>query len=202
MPVKRDSEATRATLIDAAEAVFLEKGFGGASLSAIARKAGLTKSLIHHHFGSKEGLWREVKFRRFAHYAEQQMAMLNDAPPDVDLLRQSMRLYFRFMQNNPQLVRILAWLFLERDQEECVNIDRNLIQTGAEKVADAQKQGLLRDDVDARFILFVFIGLAQHWFQDQEHFCHDFGTDGLPEDLNGAFLEAIEKIFFEGILPR
>jgi TetR/AcrR family transcriptional regulator len=202
MPVKRDSEATRAALIDAAETVFLDKGFGGASLSAIAQRAGMTKSLIHHHFGSKEGLWREVKLRRFAHYAEQQMAMLNDAPPTVDLLRESMQLYFRFMEHNPQLVRILAWMFLERDHEECINIDRDLIQAGADKVRAAQKRGLLRADIDPRFILFVFIGLAQHWFQDREHFCHDFGTDDLPEDLNSAYLEAIEKIFFEGILPR
>ncbi len=53
-----------------------------------------------------------------------------------------------------------------------------------------------------RFILFSFIGLAQHWFQDRDHFINDFGTEGLPDDLDKAYLEAMSKIFFEGTLTR
>ena len=66
---QRNPEATRASILEAAEEVFLEKGYSAAALSAIARRAGVTKSLLHHHFGSKEGLWHEVKLRRFSHYA-------------------------------------------------------------------------------------------------------------------------------------
>ena len=68
---QRDPEATRAALLEAAETLFLEKGFGNTSLSEIGRQAGITKSLIHHYFGSKEGLWREVKTRRFMQYAQE-----------------------------------------------------------------------------------------------------------------------------------
>ena len=45
---QRDPEATRNALLEAAEEVFLKNGFGNTSLSEIAKRAGITKSLIHH----------------------------------------------------------------------------------------------------------------------------------------------------------
>jgi TetR/AcrR family transcriptional regulator len=204
MPNKahRDPVATRTALIEAAEEIFLAKGFGNTSLSEIARRAGITKSLIHHYFGSKEGLWREVKTRRFMHYAERQMAMLNEAQPSAELLRASLAFYFDFLRRNPQIVRVLAWMFLEQDQRDCLDIDRRLIAQGVEKIREAQTLGLLRGDIDPRFILFVFIGLCQHWFQDKAHFTESFGVEGLGQDLDQDYLATIIKVFFEGILPR
>ena len=64
----RNPEATRAAILDAAEKIFLGKGYGEASMSQIAAEAGVTKSLLHHYFGSKENLWTEVKTRRFSIY--------------------------------------------------------------------------------------------------------------------------------------
>ncbi len=198
----RNPEATREALLEAAEAVFLEKGFGNTSLSDIARRADITKSLIHHYFNSKEGLWQEIKTRRFMVYADRQLEIIQDAEPSVELLRASLVFYFDFLKRNPQIVRILAWIFLENDNYDCMQKDKELIDIGLQKVKQAQAAGEIRDDVDARFLLFVFIGLCQHWFQDKEHFIADFGTDGLPEKLDDGYLEAIIKIFFEGILPR
>lgn len=198
---QRDPEATRAALLEAAEAIFLEKGFGNTSLSEIARHAGITKSLIHHYFGSKEGLWREVKMRLLMHYAQEQMDMINQAEPTAGLLKESIALYFNFLRRNPQIVKILAWMFIEKDQNEGLDIDRDLIRAGVEKVRAAQEEGALRTDIDARFILFVFIGLCQHWFQNKDHFMNSFGLDGIPGNLETAYLEAITKIFFEGVLP-
>ncbi|MCP4687907.1 MAG: TetR/AcrR family transcriptional regulator [Desulfobacterales bacterium] len=198
----RDPEATREALLNAAEEVFLKKGFGAAAMSEIARRAGLTKSLIHHYFGSKRGIWNEVKQRRFTQYAADQMALLKDAAPTEDLLRGSMQLYFMFLQNNPELVRILAWMFLEQDTDQCVHVDQEVIETGTAKIREAQEEGLLRRDIDPRFIVFTFIGLAQHWFQDRDHFISDFGIDELPEDLDQAYLDAMTKIFFEGVVAK
>lgn len=198
---QRDPEATRAALLEAAETIFLEKGFGNTSLSEIASHAGITKSLIHHYFGSKEGLWREVKTRRFMHYAEQQMNMIDQAQPTADLLKESIKLYFNFLHRNPQIVKILAWMFLEQDQEECMDVDRELISKGVEKIRQTQSRGELRTDIDARFMLFIFIGLCEHWFHNKEHFMTGFGLEGIPGNLDEKYLEAITKIFFEGVLP-
>lgn len=200
----RDPEATKAALLEAAEKIFLKKGFGNTSLSDIAREAGMTKSLIHHYFGSKEGLWYEVKTRRFSAYVEQQHRMLEDQPATVDLLSDSFRLYFHYLKHNPELVRVMAWIFLERDPSDCFHKEKLIINAGAEKIREVQAQGKLRADLDPRIILFVFTGLAQHWFQDREHFLNEFCKEGLPQgdDLDEVFLESAVKIFFEGILPR
>ena len=198
----RDPEATRTALVEAAEEIFLKKGFGNTSLSEIAKRAGITKSLIHHYFGSKEGLWREVKTRRFMHYAEKQMEMLASAHPSAELLKASMAFYFDFLRRNPQVVRVLAWMSLEQNQRECMEMDRELIAQGVEKVRPAQELGNLRADIDPRFIVFVFIGLCQHWFQDKGHFLESFDNEGFGADLDDVYLGTIIKIFFEGVLPK
>lgn len=200
---KRDPEASKNSLLDAAEEIFLEKGYGDTAISEIAKKAGITKSMIHHYFGSKSGLWQAVKMRRFEEYYTKQMEMFEESegPGKIGLLRESFHFYFKFLKKNPQLVRILAWMFLERDQDMCIEKDKDLIKTGVEQLRYAQKQGNIRADIDPRFIIFTFIGLSQYWFQQKDHFIRDFGTDGLPEDLDGAYLKSISKIFFEGVIP-
>ena len=44
-----------AAIINAARTCFVEKGFAGTSISAIAKKAQINQSLIDHHFGNKTG---------------------------------------------------------------------------------------------------------------------------------------------------
>lgn len=50
----------RAALLQAALSHFAERGFEGASTRAIAERAGVPQGLVRHHFGSKDGLFREV----------------------------------------------------------------------------------------------------------------------------------------------
>lgn len=200
---QRDPEATRAAILDAAEEVFLAKGFAETSTSEIARRAGVTKSLIHHHFGSKDGLWNEVKVRRFSCYATQQMDMLRDQEPSAELLRESMRVYFHFLRENPELVRMLAWMFLEQnDDETCADLDRELTVAGIEKIRQSQARGDLRADLNPGFILFTFIGLAQHWYQDKRWMLEHIGLSAESDAVDDAYLEDAVKIFFEGVLPR
>jgi len=47
---------TRDGLLDAAERAILDQGFSGASTRRIAAEAGVPLSLLHYHFGGKEGL--------------------------------------------------------------------------------------------------------------------------------------------------
>jgi TetR/AcrR family transcriptional regulator len=199
----RDPEATREAILDAAEEAFLTKGFAETSTASIARKAGVTKSLIHHHFGSKEALWDEVKVRRFSIYSEQQMDMLRDQEPSAELLRESMKMYFRFLREHPELVRLMAWMFLEQsDDEECADLDRELTLAGIEKIKQSQERGDLRDDLNPGFILFTFIGIAQHWYQDKRWMLDKIGLSADSEAIDEAYLEDAVKIFFEGVLPR
>ena len=60
----------------------------------------------------------------------------------LELLRESMNVYFRFLQENPQLVRILAWMFLEQDQETCIERNRQLVEIGTGQLKQGQKDGV------------------------------------------------------------
>lgn len=199
----RDPEAKRSAILDAAEEAFLEKGFAETSTARIAERAGVAKSLIHHHFGSKEALWQEVKNRRFRGYSEEQMKLLREQEPTAELLRESMKMYFRFLRHNPQIIRVLAWMFLEGEQGTgCQELDKELTLAGIEKIRQAQERGELRDDLNPGFILFTFIGMAQHWYQDKSFMLDKVGLSPDSEAIDEAYLEDAVRIFFEGVLPR
>ena len=48
-------EATRQRIVEAARDVLLERGYGGTSTRAVAEEAGVRLSLVHYHFGGKQG---------------------------------------------------------------------------------------------------------------------------------------------------
>jgi AcrR family transcriptional regulator len=51
-----ESSATRAAIIAAAEAIFIEEGYGAASTRRVAARAGLKPSLVHYYFPTTEDL--------------------------------------------------------------------------------------------------------------------------------------------------
>ena len=50
----------RRAIVDAATAVFLEHGYGAASMDSIADKAGVSKQTVYSHFGSKAALFEAI----------------------------------------------------------------------------------------------------------------------------------------------
>ena len=56
-PRKRDAEATRAAILEAAKTHFARSGFDGAFLRDIAADAGADAALINRYFGGKDGLF-------------------------------------------------------------------------------------------------------------------------------------------------
>ncbi len=52
-------EDTRAALIAAARETFVEKGYDGATVRAIAARAGVDAAMVNHWFGGKEGLFAQ-----------------------------------------------------------------------------------------------------------------------------------------------
>jgi AcrR family transcriptional regulator len=55
-PPAGDAADRRTAILDSARAQFAAQGFGGTSMRAIARDAGVDVSLISHYFGDKAGL--------------------------------------------------------------------------------------------------------------------------------------------------
>lgn len=53
-------EDTRAALLTAARAVFAEQGYQGATVRAIAARAGVDAAMVNHWFGGKQGLFAAI----------------------------------------------------------------------------------------------------------------------------------------------
>ena len=58
MPGESKSERTKLRLLQAAAGLFASRSFETVSTRAIAKEAGVDAALIHHYFGSKEGLFQ------------------------------------------------------------------------------------------------------------------------------------------------
>ena len=88
MRIRSDGEQTRGRILEAACAVFSEKGYHKATLSNIGHLAGVNAALISFHFRSKDELYRAV----WLSLKEQIMARCpvdgglgDDAPPEERL---------------------------------------------------------------------------------------------------------------------
>jgi TetR/AcrR family transcriptional regulator len=80
-------EETERLILDAAEEVFAESGFGGATMQAIADACGLPKANLHYYFSNKEKLYRRVVERIFTIWLEAAGSFETSATPDVALRR-------------------------------------------------------------------------------------------------------------------
>lgn len=199
---RRDPEATRTAILDAAEELFVDQGPADTPTSAVARKAGVTKSLIHHHFGSKEELWNAVKRRHLGQYYDVQKQMLAGSPGTEELLRDSIVTYFRFLQNDPRSVRFTSWRFVQVEDDPCLDQEEDLLDLGSRKIREAQEAGELRFDLEPMSIIKAFLALADNWFQAKPLFCQMLGPDEDIEEVEERYLQDILRIFFEGVRPR
>lgn len=198
---RRDPEATRAAILEAAEELFLTAGLAETPTSQIARRAGVTKSLIHHHFGSKEDLWDEVKRRHFDNYYEAQKQMLASSRGTADLLAESLVTYFRFLQSDPHSVRFMSWRFVE-SEDPCLEQEDELFALGMERIREAQEAGELRSDVEPLSMIKAFLAMSLHWFQTKPLLCQMLGPDADTQAVEETYLDDIVKIFLEGARPR
>lgn len=81
-------EDRRKAILDAAEALFLEKGFAGVSLAAIVRRSGGSLATVYEMFGSKYGLLRAVVDRG----REEELRGLDETARTLDSAADALRL--------------------------------------------------------------------------------------------------------------
>ena len=58
---QRQAEATRKMIVSAAQSLFLEHGYTGTTIEAIAEQAGVATSTVYAVFGSKRGILRAIR---------------------------------------------------------------------------------------------------------------------------------------------
>jgi len=157
---ERNPERSRERIVGAALGEFAAKGFAGARVADIARRAGLNKQLISHHFGGKLGLYRAVMNRRRS-TAGGEMA----GPPGGPMPEALPGFYDR-ASADPEWIRVLLWETLERNDVHGTDHARGLDERveryrgRLEWIRDEQAAGRLPDDLDADLLFLSLMGAA------------------------------------------
>ncbi|KPQ07137.1 MAG: transcriptional regulator, TetR family [Rhodobacteraceae bacterium HLUCCA12] len=88
------SVPTQEVILDAAEEIFADNGFHGATTRAIANRAQVNAALIHYYFGSKEALFEAVFARRSEAINEERRARLaalrRAGPPELEAVLEAL----------------------------------------------------------------------------------------------------------------
>src|SRR5271169_3863341 len=78
---RRQPEASRDSILQAALAEFAQEGLAGACMDAIAASAGVNKALLYYYFHDKESLYGSVLDRFFIRLSERLMNELDGSAP-------------------------------------------------------------------------------------------------------------------------
>jgi TetR/AcrR family transcriptional regulator len=199
---KRDATATRQRLLEAAEKVFVAKGFDGARVDEIAETAKVNKRMMYLYFGSKEAMYEHVireQFRRFV--AATRVACTADETPRQQAER-IIRTYYYFLAENPGFVRLLGWETLHLGAHEGRALDalaaRGVPALEAILQAGVQ-QGTFRPDVDIRRLIMSVSGLCLGVFNRKHGLAGLWHEDLADPKVLDETLQHILKLVFEGV---
>lgn len=111
---KEDALETRSQLLDAAEKVFFEKGFGQTSLMDIAAAANLTRGAIYWHFKNKSDLFEAMADR--IRLPMESLSIACADPQEADPLGKLRDFWVQILTQvtrNPRKRRVLTILFFK-----------------------------------------------------------------------------------------
>ena len=153
------SEHKRELILDAAKQIFAEEGLEGASLRAIAVRAGYTPAALYFYFESKEAIYAEVLKASLASLGEAVHEAVAQTRTAAQRLKAAAMGFFRFYTENPRDLDLGFYLFrggmkptgLGRARDETLNAAleaalRPIADAALELGASRQKANLLMVD--------------------------------------------------------
>lgn len=198
---RRLPEERPAQILEAALAVFAERGLSAARLDDIASRAGVSKGTIYLYFPNKEELFREVIRNSVIAYIERAEQSFDQTPDAVQALREWMSGYWAWLRSPafPTMHRLinsemhsfpdLAAFYTKEVIERAHRLVSGMIER-------AMQQGTVRRMdplVAARMLSALFITHAL-WQQR-----------GSPKSIPGVtdelLLEQIRDFFFHAMRP-
>lgn len=105
------SERKRELILDAARQVFAEEGLDGASLRAIALRAGYTPAALYFHFDSKEAMYAEVLQASLESLGAAVTGAVAPTRTPQEKLKAAAMAFFRFYAENPRDLDLGFYLF-------------------------------------------------------------------------------------------
>ena len=144
------AKATRDAILSGAASVFEELGYGRASLSQVAERAGVTKGALYFHFQSKDELARAVIAEQHRFFTAGNASVLSQALPPLESMILLCRTFALNLLQNP-IVRAGTRLTLEASifHEDVRQPYQDWVDVMGRLAAQAQGRGQIRRDIDA-----------------------------------------------------
>ena len=180
---KEDALATRDSILDAAEELFVKQGVSGTTLQHIATAAGVTRGAIYWHFLDKGAMFNALMERvKMPLEAARQLLDQANADDPLEALREHMLCVFRVTVENPQARRVFEIATLKMELVDEMNAVRERRKQNQElwmarteaQIREGIASGLVKAEVDATAVALglwaIMDGLLRTWLLDQQAF--------------------------------
>jgi len=180
---KEDAAATRDSILDAAEQLFVQQGVSRTTLQHIASAAGVTRGAIYWHFDDKAALFNAMMDRAILPMeAAQDELTASDGDDPLEELQQYFIRVLHETVTNPQARRALeiATLKMEYvDELDDVRVRRTesmveWMEMAENRIASAIARGQAKVDIKPRTLalgMWVIVeGLIRNWLFDPAAF--------------------------------
>ena len=153
LPVTERGRRTRAQLVDAARAVFEERGYLDARIGDITARADVAHGTFYTYFDSKQELFREVMsalvvdFRRIA----AEVPIRGDRP--IDRIERANRGYLRAYRAHARMMGMLENAALLDDEVRDVRLEarRHWVGRAEHTFRRWQDDGVIAGDIDVHY---------------------------------------------------
>ena len=200
-PVKRrDADATREKILDAALQSFSTQGFDASSTRQIESLAGVKRGLITYHFGSKQQLWEATADRLMRVVGgELQDALEGMANADgAARFRFFVRAYVRVCARHPELNRLMIREGVQADERLRWLVQRS-VRPWFDRVSrlldDAQALGFA-PEMDHHNFFYILTGGAATIFANAAEARLLTGRDTLSEAEVSAHADVLANLLF------
>ncbi len=139
-------QTTEKQILEAAEKVFLTKGFKNSKISDIAELAGANNALINYYFRSKENLFNKILHEKIELLARSIIHVADQNLPFLEVIKKLIEAQFDFFKENELLPRfVVSEVFADKSRIDMFrnNIIPLILQ------ASIQLNNRLQDEVAA-----------------------------------------------------
>jgi len=151
----RDPERTRARILAAAVQEFAAKGFAGARVARIARRARVNKRMLYHYFGNKDDLFRAILGQKLG----ERMTWATAAPDDP---AEWLAYWLDVVCRDTDWVRLMQWEALETGHGAVAREEdrQRAADWAVDEMRRRQASGLLDPTLDPAQTLLSMLALT------------------------------------------
>jgi TetR/AcrR family fatty acid metabolism transcriptional regulator len=165
MPSQKRLKARKEQILEAAGKVFARKGFHEATISEIAREAGLSDATIYEYFSTKEELLFSIPRETTRKGMQRMKGYLNFIRGAGNKIRAIIYHYLWFYQNEPDYASVVM-LVLKQNRKFLETEEYLIIREGFRGILTVIEEGIasgeFRPDTDPYLVRQVILGTMEH----------------------------------------